>query len=266
MESEGLLFCCFKGGYLLVIDTKSENASDEKHVFQKNVIKVRERHLLDPVGKIKNRGNLASKNRVVQVPLSCLSISENYFAVGGSDGILRVISKCDKTKGSIFGEIILEAEHDGGIEDIKIEPRGKWMLVSTETSLGKLDVTKRIYENLARGHLNTIIWLTIDSIRRRAVTIGKDQTIRVWCLDTRQQLFDFKCEDEMDQPVCSDVHFNESLLLVGFASGMVRCFRLGEESTGLEFELPVSNTRQRVLSLKFTPTTDDLHLNYRYKK
>ena len=45
--------------------------------------------------------------------------------------------------------------------------------------------------------------------------------------------------DENDQPVCSDVHFNESLLLVGFASGMIRCFRLSDQATGLEFELPM---------------------------
>ena len=263
-EKNGTLICCFKGGYFLVIDVTGDievNKNDDpSKLYRKIDYSIKERHLLDPVG----RDHL--RHQEIKVPLSCLKISENFnfIAVGASDGMVRLISLSEAVEGkSIFGEVILEAEHDGPIQDLVVEPRNRWLLVSTNCSIGELDIVKRKYNTISRAHTNRIANLSVDSLRRRVVTIGEDSTIRIWCLDSRQQIFDFTVEDSKDKATCCDLHYHEPLLLIGFRSGFIRCFRLHDCSTTLEFEVR-SGMNQSVIQVCFTPTTDDLVTHYRY--
>ena len=55
-------------------------------------------------------------------------------------------------------------------------------------NLGVLDVATRGYTTIMRTHTQRILSLSLDPLRRHLATVSEDHTIRVWDLDTMQQV------------------------------------------------------------------------------
>ena len=51
-----------------------------------------------------------------------------------------------------------------------------------------LDVSSRAYTTLMRSHVSQILSASIDPLRRHLATVSEDKTIRIWDLDTLQQV------------------------------------------------------------------------------
>ena len=55
-------------------------------------------------------------------------------------------------------------------------------------NLGILDITTNGYTTVMRSHTSRILGLSLDPIRRHLATVSEDHTIRIWDLDTMQQV------------------------------------------------------------------------------
>ena len=55
-------------------------------------------------------------------------------------------------------------------------------------NLGILNIDTRAYTTVMRSHINRILSLSLDPSRRQVATVSEDHTIRVWDLDTMQQV------------------------------------------------------------------------------
>ena len=139
-------YLCGKGGWIFILDCTGRPLPNSS-VFIKGEIFITERHLMDPVGK-------DARNRTLTVPLSCIRASKNYFFLGSTDGVLRIITRCDPNQGSSFGDIILEAEHDASLDDLSVDMNEQYVFISTPASFGRLDIEKRQYETITRTHTN----------------------------------------------------------------------------------------------------------------
>ena len=59
----------------------------------------------------------------------------------------------------------------------------------TQGNIGILDVSSRGYTTVMRSHTARILAMSIDPIRRHLATVAEDHTIRVWDVDTMQQVW-----------------------------------------------------------------------------
>ena len=80
-------------------------------------------------------------------------------------------------------------EHEGPVCHVCISDDGLKVLASTSTgSVGYLDVASRGYSTVMRSHTHTVLGFSIDGIRRRITTASRDGTVRVWDMDSMQQV------------------------------------------------------------------------------
>ena len=76
-----------------------------------------------------------------------------------------------------------------------------------------------------RSHTKQILDCSFDPSRGSLVTVSDDETIRVWDLDTFNQLYDFRAANE--NPCTVTFHPHQSLFVCGFRNGAVRVFDIG---------------------------------------
>ncbi|XP_031416845.1 WD repeat-containing protein 90 isoform X2 [Clupea harengus] len=149
------------------------------------------------------------------IAVNSISVCEGFCATGSEDGYMR-LWPLD------FSAVFLEAEHEGPVCHVCISDDGLKVLASTSTgSVGYLDVASRGYSTVMRSHTHTVLGFSIDGIRRRITTASRDGTVRVWDMDSMQQLYDFVSEDTP-----SSVAFHPSLpvFCCGSSSGRIRVF------------------------------------------
>lgn len=139
-------------------------------------------------------------------------------AVGSEDGYLR-LWPLD------FSSVLLEAEHEGPVSSVHISPDGSCVLSTTcSGQLGCLDVPSREYSVLARSHTAPVLALATEHSRGQLATVSQDHTVRIWDLETLQQLYDFTSPEEA--PCTVAFHPTQPTLFCGFHSGAVRSFSL----------------------------------------
>lgn len=80
-------------------------------------------------------------------------------------------------------------EHEGPVTAVSISPDGLRILAGTATgNFGVLDVSSRKYTTLMRSHVSSVLAVALDPLRRQMATVSDDHTIRIWDLDTLQQV------------------------------------------------------------------------------
>ncbi|XP_034782531.2 WD repeat-containing protein 90 [Acipenser ruthenus] len=227
------LFACSKSGHILEIDYMS--------VSIKNV-----RRLLPSQQKHSQRREKQTFSTGLGIAINSISISSAFCATGSDDGYLR-LWPLD------FSTVFLEAEHEGPVSLVNIGPEGAHVLAATSTgNLGYLDVSSRAYSTLMRSHTDTVQGFSIDGIRRNIVTVSLDNSVRVWDIDSMQQLFDFISEDT---PCAVAFHPVQQVFACGFSSGLVRVFNIASSSLLAEHK----QHRGQVIGLAFSPDGENMY-------
>lgn len=115
-------------------------------------------------------------------------------------------------------------------------------------NLGTIDVIQKTYTTITRSHLSEIISLSFNAMKQQIATVSSDQTIKLWELDTFNQIYDFQSPtDKLSNIAC---HPTLPEFSAGFESGMIRIFSLA--TTSLKHE--VDSHSAIVFNLVYNPS------------
>uniref|UniRef100_A0A8C8EM98 WD repeat-containing protein 90 n=1 Tax=Oncorhynchus tshawytscha TaxID=74940 RepID=A0A8C8EM98_ONCTS len=174
------------------------------------------------------------------IAVNSISVSSAFCATGSEDGFLR-LWPLD------FSTVFLEAEHEGPVSLVSVSDDGlSVMAATTSGNLGYLDVSSRGYSTLMRSHTDGVLGFSVDGIRRRITTASCDRTVRVWDMDSMQQLYDFVSEDT---PCSVAFHPSLQVFSCGSSSGLVRVFDIASAKLLAEHR----QHRGEVVGLAFSP-------------
>ncbi|XP_053550193.1 WD repeat-containing protein 90 [Bombina bombina] len=222
------LFVCSRSGHILEIDYK-------------NVVLNNVRRLQPSQPQHSERREKQTFATGPGIAVNCLSISATFCATGSEDGYLR-LWPLD------FSGVFLEAEHEGAVSCVSISPEGLRVLSCTSSGeLGVLDVPSRGYQTLMRSHTDSLLAFSTHPSSSQLATVSSDKTIRIWDMNSLQQLYDFTANEETPctvvfHPICQ-------ALACGFSSGVVRFFDI--TSTTLQAEH--KQHRGEITGLHFSP-------------
>ncbi|CAL1536659.1 unnamed protein product [Lymnaea stagnalis] len=193
--------------------------------------------------KIKN----AAESNAGTMSINAMHLNETFCVTGSDDGYLR-LWPLD------FAHVYLEAEHEGPVTATRLSADGLKIIAGTSTgNLGVLDVSTRQYTTVMRSHTGRVLSFAIDPMRKHLATVSEDNTIRVWDVETLQQLYDFSAPEECP---CSIVyHPSKQIFACGFHSGTIRIFNV--ESTSLLAEH--RQLRGGVTGLAYSPDGSRLY-------
>ncbi|KAI4898063.1 hypothetical protein NFI96_018064 [Prochilodus magdalenae] len=229
------LFASSKSGHILDIDYVS--------VAIKNV-----RRLLPAQQNHSQRREKQTFSTGPGIAVNSISLCGAFCATGSEDGFLR-LWPLD------FSSVLLEAEHEGPVSFVSVSSDGLSVLAATSTgNLGYLDVTSHGYRTLMRSHTAAVLGFSVDGIRRQITTASRDCTIRVWAIDSAQQLYDFVSDEDDDAPCSVAFHPNLPVFACGSSSGTVRVFDIPTSSLLAQHR----QHRGAVVGLLFSP--DGQHL------
>uniref|UniRef100_UPI0037E729E7 WD repeat-containing protein 90 n=1 Tax=Semicossyphus pulcher TaxID=241346 RepID=UPI0037E729E7 len=224
---ERTLFASSRSGHIFEIDYS--------RVVVRNV-----RRLLPAQQQHANRREKRTFNTGQGIAVNSISVSSSFCATGSEDGFLR-LWPLD------FSAAFLEAEHEGPVSLVSVSSDSLQVLAATCTgNLGFLDVSSRGYSTLMRSHADTVLGFSVDGIRRHLTTASSDGTVRIWNMDSLQQLFDFVSEDS---PCSVAFHPSEQVFSCGFSSGIVRVFDISSAKLLAEHK----QHRGEVVGLAFSP-------------
>uniref|UniRef100_A0ABM5EZ39 WD repeat-containing protein 90 n=1 Tax=Pogona vitticeps TaxID=103695 RepID=A0ABM5EZ39_9SAUR len=199
------LFVCSRSGHVLEIDYKS--------VTVRNA-----RRLLPSEAQHRHRREKQTFNSGPGIALNGICLSPNFCATASEDGYLR-LWPLD------FSEVILEAEHDYPVNSVRISPDQLKVLCTTATgNVGCLDIQSRDYCTIMRSHVESVLAFSVDGSQKQLVTVSRDRTIRVWDMETMQQLYEFSASDET--PCTVAFHPSQHIFACGFDTGVVRTISL----------------------------------------
>ncbi|XP_070962859.1 WD repeat-containing protein 90 [Oncorhynchus clarkii lewisi] len=221
------LFASSRSGHILEIDYGS--------VAIKNV-----RRLLPAQQPHSQRREKQTFGMGLGIAVNSISVSSAFCATGSEDGFLR-LWPLD------FSTVFLEAEHEGPVSLVSVSDDGlSVMAATTSGNLGYLDVSSRGYSTLMRSHTDGVLGFSVDGIRRRITTASCDRTVRVWDMDSMQQLYDFVSEDT---PCSVAFHPSLQVFSCGSSSGLVRVFDIASAKLLAEHR----QHRGEVVGLAFSP-------------
>uniref|UniRef100_A0A670YA84 WD repeat-containing protein 90 n=1 Tax=Pseudonaja textilis TaxID=8673 RepID=A0A670YA84_PSETE len=200
-----MLFVCSRSGHVLEIDYKN--------VTVKNV-----RRLLPlETGPAPQREKQAF-NSGPGISLNSICLSSSFCATASDDGYLR-LWPLD------FSEVFLEAEHNHPVSSVRISPDNLKVLCTTATgNVGCLDIQSRNYCTIMRSHVGTVLAFSVDSSQKQLATVSEDNTIRIWNVESMQQLYEFTASDEI--PCAVAFHPLQPIFACGFDTGVVRTISL----------------------------------------
>nr|XP_046233487.1 WD repeat-containing protein 90 isoform X2 [Scatophagus argus] len=221
------LFASSRSGFIFEIDYN--------RVFIRNV-----RRLLPAQQQHADRREKWTFNTGPGIAINSISVSSSFCCTGSEDGFLR-LWPLD------FSSVFLEAEHEGPVSLVSVSSDSLRVLAGTSTgNLGFLDVTSRDYNTLMRSHTDTVLGFSVDGIRRHLTTASSDGTVRIWNMDSLQQLYDFVSED---RPCSVAFHPSEQVFSCGFSSGIIRVFDISSAKLLAEHK----QHRGEVVGLAFSP-------------
>ncbi|XP_069066782.1 WD repeat-containing protein 90 isoform X3 [Pleurodeles waltl] len=140
------------------------------------------------------------------------------------------------------------SEHEGPVSSVNISPDGLKVLSTTAMgNLGYLDIPSRAFSTMMRSHTDSILAFSLDGIRKKLITVSKDNTLRIWDLGSLQQQYDFTSVDET--PCSVTFHPLRQVFACGFGSGIVRVFNVSSSSLLVEHK----QHRGAITGLLFSP-------------
>ncbi|XP_026782452.3 WD repeat-containing protein 90 isoform X1 [Pangasianodon hypophthalmus] len=183
------------------------------------------------------------------IAVNSISVCSTFCATGSEDGFLR-LWPLD------FSSVFLEAEHEGPVSLVCVSSDGLSVLAATKTgNLGYLDVSSRGYRTLMRSHTDTVLGFSVDGTRRQITTASRDGTVRIWDVDSAQQLYDFVSDDHNDAPSSVAFHPRMPIFACGSSSGTVRIFDIPTASLVAQHR----QHRGEVVGLVFSPDGERLY-------
>uniref|UniRef100_A0A8C6VNU7 WD repeat domain 90 n=1 Tax=Naja naja TaxID=35670 RepID=A0A8C6VNU7_NAJNA len=199
------LFVCSRSGHVLEIDYKN--------VTVKNV-----RRLLPVETGAAPQREKQGFNSGPGISLNSICLSSSFCATASDDGYLR-LWPLD------FSEVFLEAEHNNPVSSVRISPDNLKVLCTTATgNVGCLDIQSRNYCTIMRSHVGTVLAFSVDSSQKQLATVSEDNTIRIWNVESMQQLYEFTASDEV--PCTVAFHPLQPIFACGFNTGVVRTISL----------------------------------------
>lgn len=83
----------------------------------------------------------------------------------------------------------LSPGHDNPVVSVRISPNSLKVLCTTSTgNVGCLDIQSRDYRTVMRSHLDSVLAFSVERLQNQIVTVSQDNTIRVWNLETMEQV------------------------------------------------------------------------------
>eukprot|EP00041_Stephanoeca_diplocostata_P033073 m.1082433 g.1082433 ORF g.1082433 m.1082433 type:complete len:1886 (-) comp24266_c0_seq4:397-6054(-) len=177
--------------------------------------------------------------------ITCVRCCDAFAVTGGVDGRVRVWAPD-------FSETFVVTEHTAAVSDVGVCASDGLVLVGTRTGIiGVLDIASQEHTTVMRSHTADITAVVMHKALPQFVSLSHDGTIRVWCLETHAQLFEFNAPEEI--PLCGDHHPSKNMLCCGFDSGHVRIFDVDSAEI-----VAVQNQHTAVVStVLFAPPTGD---------
>ncbi|KAK3551522.1 hypothetical protein QTP70_017350, partial [Hemibagrus guttatus] len=183
------------------------------------------------------------------IAVNSISVCSAFCATGSEDGFLR-LWPLD------FSSVFLEAEHEGPVSLVCVSSDGLSVMAATSTgNLGYLDVSSRGYRTLMRSHTDAVLGFSVDRTRRQITTASRDGTVRIWDMDSSQQLYDFVSDDHNDAPSSVAFHPRMPIFACGSSSGTVRVFDIPTSSILAQHR----QHRGAVVGLVFSPDGERLY-------
>ena len=193
--------------------------------------------------------------RLHDAAITSIAVNEGFCVTASADQYLRVWPLD-------FSDFWLEAHHEGAVTCIDISYDGLRIASGCATaSIGVLNVASHAYSTVLRSHsagINDVaLGFDVDEgvANRIFATAGDDRTIRVWSLETLDQMYEFDAPGERPQclafcPVDNESSVRQPItLVVGFDSGVVRIFDVLATAVLVELR----QHRSRVAGVAFAP-------------
>lgn len=191
--------------------------------------------------------NTLTKCGTEGIPINSICVHETFCVTGSEDGYLCLWALD-------FAYLYMEAEHQGPVSAVQFSPDGLKILTGTKTGhLGVLDVTTRKYKTIMRSHTDQIMNACLSSNNCHLITVSADTSVRIWDLETLQQLYDFSSSDNFPVAIsscpCSDI------FACGFLDGTIHIFDV--TSNSILHDLSVN--KKSIVCLLYSPTGCDLY-------
>ncbi|XP_060116727.1 LOW QUALITY PROTEIN: WD repeat-containing protein 90 [Heteronotia binoei] len=228
------LFVCSRSGHVLEIDYK-------------NVAVRNARRLLPSDAQHSHRREKQTFNSGPGIALNSICLSSTFCATASEDGYLR-LWPLD------FSEVFLEAEHDNPVTSVSISPDNLKVLCTTASgNVGCLDIQSRDYSTVMRSHMGSVLAFSVEGLQQELVTVSQDNTIRIWNLETMQQLYEFSASEET--PCAVAFHPSQPIFACGFDTGVVRTVSLAASKLLEEHK----QHRGSITGLVFSPDGNSMY-------
>ena len=159
---------------------------------------------------------------------------------GSSDRFLRVWPLD-------FSDYFLEAEHAAPVTALSVSADCLRIAIGTNNgTVGVMDVATHGYRTVVRSHESIVLALAMDPHNREFTTTASDGTIRIWDLDSYDQLYEFLAPGECAK--CVVYHPRSYVIACGFENGAVRVFDIATTSQLHEYR----QHQARVVALTFS--------------
>ena len=177
-------------------------------------------------------------------PIRSMSINSAYAVTGGDDCKLRIWPLQ-------FTDFLMEAFHEAAVSHVFVSQDARLLTVGTSSgTLGVLDVFDHRYWTVLRSHVGSVLSVSCrPPVGDEFLTVGCDNTIRLWDALSGQQKFEF--DSPIDSPLCGVYHPTEHIIACGFGSGTLRIFDVETTSTIFE-RTPKSQHASPLVAIQYS--------------